>query len=470
MPPFDPHINYPEYSGSQLSDLPNYAYDGVRNSFILLELDKDNIGTDKWNPLGEIIKPGETVFIKPNFVDHKHRFNGELWSVITHPSVLRAVCDYVAIALQGKGKILIGDNPHVDAKFNIIRDVCALDQLQSIYTDHYGLECEILDLRFYHTPDLSYYGFKEGRVKLPGDPKGSVKVNLGKNSKLQGVSPLLLRGTYTDRKETIKHHVFGKHEYFFSKSIYDADVYISIPKLKSHAKVGVTLNIKGLIGTIANKNSLVHWRIGYPILGGDEYPTPRLKRDYFKLYLQHLLIDIIPSNIYFSLRNFFNKTKIGKIYNKYIQTEFQKQKILRGAWDGNDTIWRMTVDVYNSFFKQYGKIRKTFSVIDGIKSGERNGPHFPEGKNTNCIISGFSLLETDVIATRLMDFDIEQIRYINELLHEYKINANQIEVSSNMRFPGNFFSSDNSYLSLQPPDRWPKLSICHSQSPIKDIF
>lgn len=36
--------------------------------------------------------------------------------------------------------------------------------------------------------------------------------------------------------------------------MYDADVYISIPKLKTHQKVGVTLNLKGLVGSISNKN------------------------------------------------------------------------------------------------------------------------------------------------------------------------------------------------------------------------
>ncbi len=108
---------------------------------------------------------------------------------------------------------------------------------------------------------------KKGVIPLTGDQHGATKLNVGKKSYLNKRVPILFHGTYTDRYETIKHHIFNRHEYVFSNSILSADVYISIPKLKSHAKVGATLNIKGLIGTISEKNALVHWSIGYPLLG-----------------------------------------------------------------------------------------------------------------------------------------------------------------------------------------------------------
>ena len=43
--------------------------------------------------------------------------------------------------------------------------------------------------------------------------------------------------------------------------------------MKTHQKVGATLNLKGLVGTISNKNQLVHWQVGYPEINGDECPT-----------------------------------------------------------------------------------------------------------------------------------------------------------------------------------------------------
>jgi len=38
----------------------------------------------------------------------------------------------------------------------------------------------------------------------------------------------------------------------------------SIPKMKVHGKVGVTLNLKGLVGVNTDKNYLIHYRVGTP--------------------------------------------------------------------------------------------------------------------------------------------------------------------------------------------------------------
>ena len=422
--PYHPTKKYNEYplDFNTIDVEDNNVYDAVRENFYRLGLDADNYGTQLWNPLKQYVKPGTTVFIKPNFVDHKHRYGGDIWSVITHPSVIRAVADYVAIALKGRGTIIIGDNPHVDTDFSKVIDLCKLKELKEFYETNFKITCKIVDCRNWHMPDLKYYGFKGGRKRLAGDPQGEVKVNIGKKSLFKGTNPLLFRGTYNERLETIYHHSFGRHQYFFSKSIFFADTYISIPKLKTHAKVGVTLNIKGLIGTISNKNCLVHWRIVFPTLGGDEYPNPDSFVEYFKLYFQHFLFSIIPSKLYFILRNFLNRSYIGTKYNNWIAIKSQKQKMLRGAFSTNDTTWRMTVDVHNAFVKDINKIRekhkpgiKVFSVIDGVVAGEKDGPHFPEKKNAGVIISGADLLSVDLVAARLMNINYLKVKYLEHL-------------------------------------------------------
>ena len=43
--------------------------------------------------------------------------------------------------------------------------------------------------------------------------------------------------------------------------------------LEQHQKVGATLNLKGLVGSVANKNQLVHWQIDYQEIYGDEYSS-----------------------------------------------------------------------------------------------------------------------------------------------------------------------------------------------------
>src|SRR5258706_13817689 len=69
------------------------------------------IGTPQWNPLGDFIEPGQRVLIKPNFVLDFHGFGWSLESVITHGSIIRAVLDYVLLALEGQGVVRIVYGP-----------------------------------------------------------------------------------------------------------------------------------------------------------------------------------------------------------------------------------------------------------------------------------------------------------------------------------------------------------------------
>ncbi|OUO79404.1 hypothetical protein B5F53_07930 [Blautia sp. An249] len=71
---------------------------------------KDHYGKSNWDPLGEIVHPGDTVLIKPNLVIHKN-LSGGVNCLTTHPSIIRAVLDYVLIALKNKGCVILRDVP-----------------------------------------------------------------------------------------------------------------------------------------------------------------------------------------------------------------------------------------------------------------------------------------------------------------------------------------------------------------------
>src|SRR4030066_1376648 len=92
--PFHPDTHYPEYIFNNTQETPNKVYDGIRNLFLLLGLDKEKYGTREWNPLGEIIKPGSCGLLKPNLVRHYHPSGLDVRSIFTHGSIIRAVCDY----------------------------------------------------------------------------------------------------------------------------------------------------------------------------------------------------------------------------------------------------------------------------------------------------------------------------------------------------------------------------------------
>jgi uncharacterized protein (DUF362 family) len=384
----------------------------VEKSFLLL---CQNLGYDLNNPLGSIVKPGNTVFIKPNWVAHEYRksvkIQDDIFSTITHPAVIRVVAKYVDIALQGEGKILIGDNPSIDCNFNKLLEVQDLYDLK----EQLKVEVVFLDLRPEWCDDLKNYGLKDKMVKQQGDPLGSVKVNLGHNSQLSRVNSSLFRGVYTDRSESIARHTNDVQEYEFSKSLAMADVYISIPKMKTHHKVGTTLNLKGMVGTQANKNLLVHWRVGFPMIGGDEYPS------FFAWF----------------------RSKFEKVTN-------------RGAWMGNDTIWRMVVDLYNGFNSI--RERKTFSIVDGIIGGEQNGPFKPRSKHAGVLIGGENLLEVDMFTSRLMGLNIKKIKYLSYFIENRLVDTKKCKL--NGIFSGTLdelMNSDSLFLDFVTPDAWAEL-------------
>lgn len=227
----------------------NYRLDIIKET---LRRCFDDLGLPAQNPLGEIVKPGDTVFIKPNWVASKWRescpHKDTLYCVITHPHVIEAVADYVAEALQGKGQIIIGDNPSIDADFGELMEFTEIEKIKT----KYNVPVSILDLRPLVCDDLRNYGKKYLMVEQLGDPAGKVEVNLGRESLLYGIDPTRFRGVFDERDETVASHSGDTQLYTYARSLYDADVYISIPKLKTHQKVGATLNLKGLVGSISN--------------------------------------------------------------------------------------------------------------------------------------------------------------------------------------------------------------------------
>lgn len=369
------------------------------------------LGMDPDNPFRDIVSPGFRVFIKPNWVAHEYRRScpcqHDVYTSITHPTVIAEVARLVDRALDGEGCITIGDNPSIDARFDQLMELMRLDYL----AEELKTPVEILDLRPMYCHDLKDYGKKDKMTPLAGDPRGETVVDLGRDSLLHGVSARLFRGVFDQREETIWAHSGGRQLYSISNSIYEADVYISLPKLKCHHKVGTTLNLKGLVGTQGKKNYLVHWREGFPALGGDAYPS------------------------------FFH----------WLRDRFRRVK-KRGAWDGNDTIWRMVVDLY-TILRKDGPSRH-YSVIDGVLAGQRNGPFCPDPKDAQTLLMGDDLLETDLVASRLMGFNPAKITYLQYYLREKSVRLEDIAMRSADVELADFWDNSVRHLAFEPPTYW----------------
>lgn len=144
-----PSARYPEYCFNEYALEDNVIYDMVRECLYGLELDQARYGTSEWNPLGDgIIKPDDTVLVKPNMVlDVNHlRENGED-CLITHPSIVRAIVDYVFLAIgKGNGKVIIADAPVQSCDFEHLVNNLGYREILNFYIRN-GKPVQLCDLR-----------------------------------------------------------------------------------------------------------------------------------------------------------------------------------------------------------------------------------------------------------------------------------------------------------------------------------
>jgi len=418
--PFHPEEAYPEYpfGTDALSREPNNAYAAVREALRLYGADDANYGSPNWNPLGELVRPGDRVVIKPNFVLSFNEEGYGIEPVVTHPSVLRAVADYTFIALKGNGSVRIVDAPQWDCDFDALADWGGFNPLRDFYTAR-GLDFDILDVRRLRLRKTSKgYITSDDRIYLDGDPLGYAVVNLGERSLLASLPHIdRLYGSDYDRTETVSHHIGGVHEYLVSKTILAADVVINAPKMKVHKKVGVTLNIKNLVGINGDKNYLPHYRIGSPSQGGDEFPDMMGKSlggrvQNARTWLQSKLL---------TRNSRLGETLYGVLFGAYRLARNMlglkvEKPVVAGNWYANDTCWRMAVDLMNILFfadangnLQESPQRRFFSVVDGIVGGQRNGPLSPKPIESRLVVVGNHPYAVDIAVTRLMGFDWRKI-------------------------------------------------------------
>jgi len=461
LPPYHPDLQYPELVIKENFDPSNKIFSMVRESFFKLGYDSPNYNTDKWNPLGWLINPGETVFIKPNMISHKHLLNDDWDYVITHGSVIRAVVDYVYIALKGEGKIIIGDGPQTDSDYDKIIERMSLRQIQELYKK-YGFCIELIDLR------KERWMEKEGvfidTLKLAGDPYGSLSVDLGKDSMFHELDNMGKKyyGAFYDTDETNLHHSNGKHEYAVCRSPVAADVFINIPKLKTHNKCGLTINLKSLVGINANKNWLPHYIFGSPETGGDQF-----NKETFKGSLEIFMVTLIKKVLLKKIPIVQLLAQKGKkiAYKIFGNSE---EVIRSGNWHGNDTVWRMCLDL-NRIVLYADKngildpenMKRYFSVVDGIASMEGNGAVAGSSKETGLIIAGEDPISVDCVCALIMGFDYRKIQLLARAfdISRYPLFSHKYDeiavISNNYEWNGSITSiNKDTLLYFKPPFGW----------------
>ena len=362
----------------------------------------------------DYVRPGDRVVLKPNWVkEHDERHPGpDQWEhVVTHPAVIEAVIRWVAGRLNGDGSIVVCDAPQTDSSFSTLSAYCGLDEMiercRAVFP---GPKIELLDLRpeEWHAVD----GVTVSKTQLPGDPLGDTFVALNEASEFVGFSGNgQLYGASFNMDETNERHRGERHEYMLCRTPMDADVFINLPKLKTHKKVGLTCALKNLVGINANKNWLPHHTEGTPDQGGDQFPTTTTKAK-----LEHSWMGRAKRLVYgkpLLSRMLVPLKKVGRLFFG------DTQKVVRsGNWHGNDTCWRMVLDLNKCLFDFDGggqprsKPIRYLAVVDGIVGGEGNGPMAPDRKPCGTIIAGTHPAAVDMTAAMVMGFDWEKLRLL----------------------------------------------------------
>lgn len=456
---FSPSEEYPEYPfGGNLSAEFNHVYDGVRNILKGLGFDKDRYGRNDWNPLGEIIKHGDTVLIKPNFVRDFHEYGWDMQSVITHGSVIRAILDYVFIALRNSGRIIIGDAPLQDSNFDRILSISALDKVISFYKGK-GIYLEIVDFRSLKAiTDKHRYILSQ--IENIGDPRGYADIDLGSDSLLNPISGSYpkFRVTNYDPKIMGIYHGQNKNKYVIANTVLTSDVIINIPKIKTHRLSGITVTLKNLVGINGNKDCLAHYRRDSIEEGGDEYQY----KDIFKRASHNMEEKEFLSKSQFS-KNFFRFLR--RVFNTLIRLH-SIDPFRGGSWYGNDTVWRTVLDINRilHYSDKTGKLRenvqrRVFNLVDGIVSGEKDGPLKPSAKYCGIMIGGLNPVAVEAVAARMMGFDYKKIPTIFNSFNIVKyplcnFNPSDINVYSNhSKWNGMNIESGDS-LKFEPHKGW----------------
>lgn len=363
------------------------------------------------------IKQGDSVIIKPNWVMESHRSRAAEWEyVITHPAVITAVLNKVVDRLSGKGRITIIDGPMTEASYEKIIKRYPVDHWRKL-ASQYGIDLEIVDLREHEWEMKNDVTVR--RKSLPGDPRGKALVDLLDENSEFWRHKKSQRGYYGadyDRAETNRAHDGHHNLYSVSRTVIEGDVFINMPKLKTHRTAGITCCLKNLVGINTYKNYLPHYSEGGPSEGGDQFPFDNLNAR-----IEGPLAALIKQRVLKNPRFARYLTPLNTIGKKVFGDS--KNVVRNGSWFGNDTMWRMILDLNKVllYANADGTMRKdTFvqakryiGVVDAILAGDGEGPLSPDPLAMGCLICGTNPVAIDTTCATLMGYDPMKIPTIS---------------------------------------------------------
>ncbi len=365
------------------------------------------------NPLGRLIRPGDTVVLKPNWVMDRNASGQGTGCLITNPAVIVAVLDYVLRA--SPGKVVVGDAPIQGCNLERLMEEGGYNQIKEQFR---RLNAPIDWVDFRRTTLDKSKAIWERKTDLR-QQEHYVLFDLGSQSLLEPISGGADRFRVTVYNPDLmrQRHALGKHQYLIAREIVEADVVINLPKLKMHGKAGITGALKNVVGINGNKEFLPHHRAGGADHGGDCYPgASRLK---------------LAGERFLDAANRRSGTA-NLAFRQFSRVSFKLARSLgedanmEGSWYGNDTIWRTCLDLNRILY--YGckdgtlaqtPQRRVLTITDAIICGEGNGPLAPTPRPLGMLTCAANPLAADYLHAYLMGLDWTKIPLLREGFNQF---------------------------------------------------
>ncbi len=401
--------------------LSSCDYESLEREGEILAAIKENASNLGWasenrGAFGNEIADGASVVIKPNFVLHKNRGTGGMLPLITHQSFIKTVVDEVLKA--NPASVLVGDAPIQSCDFGYLLGITGLDD--------WSRNLQACDPRFKGIADFrrTISRLENGALVSQENSKPEenyVLFNLREESLLEPITDEKhsFRVTCYDPRLMAETHSRGNHQFLVAREIIEADVVINLPKLKTHKKAGITNALKNLVGINGNKEYLPHHRIGSAEEGGDCYPTKNIVKKSWEFIADQ--------------QNMAKSSAVAKLYGTAgVQFErimrLQGDKIgVEGAWQGNETVAKMSLDLNRILL--YGKSDGTFGdsvqrnvlhVCDAVIAGQGDGPLASDELPLGMILMGRNAPAMDWIGAALLGYDPEKIPLTRESFEDFR--------------------------------------------------
>lgn len=375
---------------------------------------------------------GKKVLLKPNWVKHCTNPDDDL-CLCTHPNFILAV---VRVLLEWKpSSILIGDAPIQGCDWSRLLPPEFLSEISDLSLKH-NIPIAIKDFR-----KVTFNQETNNLKRSANSDEDYIIFNVGKESRLEEITgdDNRFRVTCYDPDRLAESHHKGVHKYCIARDVFDSDVVITLPKIKTHQKAGLTNSLKILVGINGDKDYLPHHRIGATECGGDCYKGKHPLRRASELILDEA-----------------NRRRGKRFYHllSYLSAGLWRlsrpsaEQNLAAGWYGNDTVWRMVLDI--NLIAEYGlqdgtlsktRQRKLYTICDGIVGGQGNGPLSPLPLPLGIIGISDDAAAMDELAGHLFRLNIDRVpllkaaRDINSTKQiEYYINGVRSQLNDADRF------------------------------------